>query len=65
MIDPDYIVQGCYSDSRICEESGHDIEPEAVLLALDMLEAPHFEGDYVVVITRDGECIFDSRETAN
>lgn len=63
--DPDYVVQGCYSDGRVCETSGSDNEREAVMMALDMLEDWIFTGDYVVVLHRDGECIYDSRETSN
>ena len=61
--DPDYIVQGCYSDSRVCESTGSDNEAEAVTLALDMLKSLYFEGDYVVVQSRDGELVFDSRDS--
>lgn len=60
--DPDYIVQGCYSDDRVCDSDGSDNEAEAVTLALDMQKSLYFEGDYVVVITRDGELVYDSRD---
>lgn len=59
--DPDYIVQGCYSDSRVCESSGSTSESEAVQVARAMLKDSTFEGDYVVVITREGELVYDSR----
>lgn len=61
--DPDYIVQGCYSGESgiICESAGSDSESEAVELARDMLKSPIFQGDYVRVITRDGELVYDSR----
>ncbi len=59
--DPDYIVQGCYSDSRVCESTGSDNEAEAVIMARDMFRDPCFEGDYVVVQTRDGELVCEYR----
>jgi hypothetical protein len=62
--DPDYIVQGCYSDGLVCESTGSDNEAEAVKLALDMKKSPTFEGDYVFVMSRDGELVFDSRAEA-
>ena len=60
--DPDYIVQGCYSDSRVCEATGSDNEAEAVKFALAMLKSLTFEGSYVFVMSRDGELVFDSRD---
>lgn len=62
--DPDYIVQGCYSDSRVCESTGSDNEAEAVIMALDMLKSLTFEGDYVVVTSRNGELVYDSRNVS-
>jgi hypothetical protein len=61
--DPDYIVQGCYSGDygTVCESTGSDNEAEAVKLALRMVKSPIFAGDYVRVISRDGELVFYSR----
>jgi len=60
-LDPDYVVQGCYSDSTICESTGSDSEAEASRMARDMFRDPCFEGDYVRVITRDGELVCEYR----
>lgn len=59
--DPDYTVNGCYSNDCICEQDGSDNEAESVKLALDMLKSLTFGGDYVVVQSRDGELVYDSR----
>lgn len=60
--DPDYIVQGCYSAGRVCESTGSDDETEACELARKMLKGSTFEGSYVVVMTRDCELVWDSRQ---
>ena len=63
--DPDYVIQGCYhgDNATIAETDGSDAETEAVSMARKMLKDPAFEGDYVRVITRDGELVYDSRGT--
>lgn len=61
MFDPDYIVQGCYSDSSVCDSTGSDDEIAAIALARAMLRSLYFEGDYVTVMTRFGELVWDSR----
>lgn len=60
--DPDYIVQGAYSDGRISDTFGYDDEEVAVREAKKLLHDPTFEGDNVRVITRDGELVWDSTE---
>ncbi len=60
--DPDYIVQGCYRDGYMCQSTGSDNETEAIRLGVKMLKDPCFEGDYVSIMTRDGELVADSRE---
>lgn len=60
-MDPDYVVQGLYFDSTLSREDGSDNEDEAVTIAKTMVKDPTFEGDYVRIITRDGELVWDSR----
>lgn len=60
MNDPDFVVQGIYSDSRVCESDGCDDEEQAITMAKIMLGSPYFEGSRVTVITRDGEIVWDS-----
>jgi len=55
MQDPNFVVQGMWSDSRICGEDGADDVEEAIRKARAMVESPLFEGSCVRVITRDGE----------
>lgn len=62
MDDPFYVVQGLWSDSRIACEDGDDDEAKARTKAARMLKDPTFEGDYVRIITRDGDLVWDSRE---
>ncbi len=59
--DPNYIVQGCYSDGRVCESTGSDLKEGAIQMAKMMLSSLTFEGDYVFVMSRDGELVYDSR----
>jgi len=59
--DPDYIIQGTYSDGRISEEFGYNHKAHAVEKAKQLLRSPYFEGERVRVITRDGELVWDSR----
>lgn len=58
--DPDYIVQGLYRGGRGAEEDGSNDIVEAVHKALSMKRSSHFQGDYVRVITRDGEGVYDT-----
>lgn len=73
-----YIVQGCWSDSRIvCEWEVDEptlsdypfsaFDPDvwkkkAISEARIFMNEPTFEGDYVRVITTDCELVWDSRE---
>lgn len=67
--DGDYIVQGAYADGTIVgglgggggETFGLNDEEAAIRAAKKLLRDPMFEGDYVTVITRDGELVWDSR----
>ncbi len=72
-----YIVQGCWSDDRIIcewevdnptlEEQPFDAfnpdvwQEKAIKEARIFLHDPTFEGDYVRVITGDGELVWDSK----
>lgn len=76
-----YLVQGCWRDGRVlCEWevdnptleeypfSAFDPniwEKKAIDHARIFAEEPTFEGDYVRVITGDGELVWDSREDDN
>lgn len=62
--DPDYVIQGYYSESGMLTggEYGYDSEKIAVAEAKKMSKSPYFEGDHVRVITRDGELVWDSGE---
>jgi hypothetical protein len=59
--DPEYVIQGAYSDGRITESFGFDDEDTARSEAWKLSKSPYFEGDYVRIITRDGEIVWDSR----
>lgn len=67
--DGDYIVQGAYADGTIVgglgggggETFGLNDEQAAIRAAKALLRDPTFEGDYVTVITRDGELVWSSR----
>ena len=62
--DPFYIIQGLYSGSGgylAGSSFGFDEEDVALDEAKKLLRSSHFEGDYVRVITRDGELVWDSR----
>jgi hypothetical protein len=60
--DPEYIIQGLYSNGMGAGESyGFDDEATAIADAKAMSRSNLFEGDYVRVITRDGELVWDSR----
>lgn len=59
--DPDYIIQGFYEDGYAAGDSfGYDDEDEAIRQAQKMDGESWFEGDYVRVITRDGELVWSS-----
>lgn len=58
--DPNFVVQGMWADSRISEETGSDDRDEAIHLAIKMRNSPFFEGDFVRVISRDGELEWSS-----
>jgi hypothetical protein len=68
--DPFYIILPLWSDGTIVgglgggggESFGFDDERIAVQEAKKMLRDPTFEGDYVQVITRDGELVWSSRD---
>ena len=60
--DPEFIIQGAWSDGTITESFGFDDEVTALHEAGKLLRSPHFEGDHVVIITRDGELMWDSRD---
>lgn len=60
--DPDYVIQGIYDNGTISDEYGYDDEDKAVREAEKLANSSLFEGDYVRVITRDGELVWDSRE---
>lgn len=56
--DPDYIVQGCYTGGYLCGESyGNDSQSDCTVEAERLSADLTFEGDYVRVITRDGELV--------
>lgn len=59
--DPEYVIQGAYSDGRITESFGFDDEDTARSEAWKLSKSPYFEGDHVRIITRDGELVWDSR----
>ena len=59
--DPEYVIQGAWSDGRITESFGFDDEDTARSEAWKLSKSPYFEGDYVRIITRDGELVWDSR----
>jgi hypothetical protein len=56
--DPTYVVQGMWRGGRLSDEFGFDDEAVAVSEAKRLLRSPHFEGDVVRVITRDGELVW-------
>jgi hypothetical protein len=60
--DPDYVVQGLYKGQwgGVAEQDGSNDIVDAVHKALAMKRSSHFEGDYVRVITRDGESVYDT-----
>lgn len=55
MEDPNFVVQGLWSDGRIAEEDGEDDLEKAIKMAERMTVSPLFEGTAVRVLTRDGE----------
>jgi hypothetical protein len=64
--DPDYVIQGLYTNGYSAYgDFGFDDEATAIAEAKKLAGsrgAPYFfEGDYVRVITRDGELVWDSR----
>ena len=62
--DPFYMIQGLYNGTEAYgagDSFGYDDEAVALDEAKKLLRAPWFEGDYVRVITRDGELVWDSR----
>lgn len=71
--DGDYVVQGAYADGTIVgglggfggETFSLNDEAAAIAAAKKLLRDPTFEGDYVTVITRDGELVWDSRGKGN
>jgi hypothetical protein len=67
--DGDYVIQGAYADGTIVgglgggggETFGMNDEQAAISAAKKLLRDPTFGGDYVTVITRDGELVWSSR----
>lgn len=67
--DGDYVIQPAYADGTIVgglgggggESFSMNDEQAAIAAAKAVLRDPTFEGDYVTVITRDGELVWDSR----
>lgn len=59
--DPEYVVQGLYKGGVISDSFGYDDEDTARSEAWKLFKSPYFEGDYVRIITRDGELVWDSR----
>jgi hypothetical protein len=62
--DPFYIIQGLYNGPEAYGAGasfGFDDEETALKEAKKLLREPWFEGDYVRIITRDGELVWDSR----
>jgi hypothetical protein len=62
--DPFYIIQGLYNGPEAygtSDDFGFDDEETALKEAKKLLRKPWFEGDYVRIITRDGELVWDSR----
>jgi hypothetical protein len=57
--DPNYVIQGMYSDGTIAEEDGAESHDGAIECALGMLSSLTFEGSQVCVTTRDGEIVFE------
>lgn len=60
--DPFYVIQGIYRGGSISDNfGGVDDGKIAIDEAKKFSTSPFFEGDYVRVITRDGELVWDSR----
>jgi hypothetical protein len=62
--DPNYIIQGLYNDgstSHSFESFGFNNELVTIGEAKKIANASWFGGDYVRIITRDGELVWDSR----
>src|ERR1700677_2265760 len=61
--DPFYVIQGVYNGpgAHLSHSFGLDDEGVALAEAKKLLRSSHFEGDYVRVITRDGDLVWDSR----
>lgn len=61
--DPFYVIQGIYAGGQgiISDSFGFDDEDVARSEAAKLARSPYFEGDYVRIITRDGELVWDSR----
>ncbi len=53
--DPNFTVQGLWSDGRVAETDGDDDVEKAIKKAAKMASSPTFEGTAVRVLTRDGE----------
>jgi hypothetical protein len=60
--DPFYVIQGIYKNGYISDNfGGYDDEETALAEAAKFARSPFFEGDYVRIITRDGDLVWDSR----
>ena len=61
--DPFYVIQGLYSNGYLAGSSfGYDDEATAIREAEKLARSSYFEGDYVRIITRDGELVWSSQE---
>ena len=58
-----FYVQGAYSDGTISHEQTVEDEETSLRRASSLMTDPCFEGDFVRVITNDGELVWDSRST--
>ena len=57
-----FTIQVCWSNSRILWEEESEDDALAIQRAKIILKDPTFEGDYVNVVTSDGELVWDSRK---
>ena len=63
--DPFYIIQGLYNNGYIGAgaDFGYDDEKTALDEAEKLSKSLFFEGDYVRVITRDGDFVWSSKDS--
>jgi hypothetical protein len=62
--DPFFVIQGLYDDGTLVSgyEYGYDDEDTAIREAEKLARSRDFEGDYVRVITRDGDLVWQSKK---